>query len=58
MTGYELFKRFAFEQLTFSIFRNKLITINNIIGLLVCGSLVAGSFYLSLNGAHRLIDTS
>jgi len=58
MTGYELFKRFAFEQLTFSIFRNKLITFNNIIGLLVCGSLVAGSFYLSLNGAHRLIDTS
>jgi hypothetical protein len=58
MTGYELFKRFAFEQLTLSIFRNKLITLNNIIGFLVCGSLVAGSFYLSLNGAHRLIDTS
>jgi hypothetical protein len=58
MTGYELFKRFAFEQLTLSIFRNKLITFNNVIGFLVCGSLVAGSFYLSLNGAHRLIDTS
>jgi hypothetical protein len=58
MTGYELFKRFAFEQLTLSIFRNKLITLNNVIGFLVCGSLVAGSFYLSLNGAHRLIDTS
>ena len=58
MTGYELFKRFAFEQLTLSIFRNKLITLNNVIGFIVCGSLVAGSFYLSLNGAHRLIDTS
>ena len=58
MTGYELFKRFAFEQLTLSIFRNKLITLNNVIGFLVCGSLVTGSFYLSLNGAHRLIDTS
>jgi hypothetical protein len=58
MTGYELFKRFAFEQLTLSIFRNKLITFNNVIGFLVCGSLVAGSFYLSLNGAHRLVDTS
>ena len=58
MTGYELFKRFAFEQLTLSFFRNKLITINNTIGVLVCGALVAGSFYLSLNGAHRLIDTS
>lgn len=58
MTGYELFKRFAFEQLTISIIRRGLITFNNIIGLVVCGALVAGSFYLSLNGAHRLIDTS
>jgi hypothetical protein len=58
MTGYELFKRFAFEQLALSILRNRLITFNNVIGFLVCGTLVAGSFYLSLNGAHRLIDTS
>lgn len=58
MTGYELFKRFAFEQLTISIIRRGLITFNNVIGLVVCGALVAGSFYLSLNGAHRLIDTS
>ena len=58
MTGYELFKRFAFEQLALSILRNRLITFNNVIGFLVCGTLIAGSFYLSLNGAHRLIDTS
>lgn len=58
MTGYELFKRFSFEQLTISIIRKGLITLNNVIGFLVCGALVAGSFYLSLNGAHRLIDTS
>jgi hypothetical protein len=58
MTGYELFKRFSFEQLALSILRNRLITFNNVIGFLVCGTLVAGSFYLSLNGAHRLIDTS
>lgn len=58
MSGYELFKRFAFEQLISSIIRTKLLTLNNIIGMVVCISLVAGSFYLSLNGAHRLIDTS
>jgi len=59
MTGYELFKRFAFEQLTISIFRHKtLLNFNIIVGILVSGCLVAGSFYLSLKGAHRLIDTS
>ena len=58
MTGYELFKRFSFEQLALSILRNRIVTFNNVIGFLVCGTLVAGSFYLSLNGAHRLIDTS
>lgn len=59
MTGYELFKRFAFEQLTISIFRHRTILNPNIIGgILVSIALVAGSFYLSLNGAHRLIDNS
>ena len=59
MTGYELFKRFAFEQLTISAFRHRtILNFNIIIGILVSGCLVAGSFYLSLNGAHRLIDTS
>lgn len=58
MTGYELFKRFAFEQLTSTILRVRKVTFNNVIGFLVCGILVTGSFYLSLNGAHRLIDTS
>jgi hypothetical protein len=58
MSGYELFKRFAFEQLVSSIIRTKLLTLNNIIGVVVCSFLIAGSFYLSLNGAHRLIDTS
>lgn len=59
MTGYELFKRFAFEQLTISVFRHRTILNPNIIGgILVSVALVAGSFYLSLNGAHRLIDNS
>jgi len=58
MVGYELFKRFSFEQLTSTILRSRKITINIVIGILVSLVLVAGSFYLSLNGAHRLIDTS
>ena len=28
------------------------------LGTILCLGLVAGSFYLSLNGAHRLVDTS
>jgi hypothetical protein len=58
MTGYELFKRFAFQQLTGTILRLRKITINIVLGILVSLTLVSGSFYLSLNGAHRLIDTS
>jgi len=58
MIGYELFKRFAFEQLTSTILKVKKFTFNIIIGLLVTLSLVIGSFYLGLNGAHRLVDNS
>lgn len=58
MTGYELFKRFAFEQLTSTILRIRKFTVNIAIGLLVTLALVTGSFYLGLNGAHRLIDNS
>jgi len=57
MTGYELFKRFAFQQLTSTILRLRKITANIVLGILVSLILVSGSFYLSLNGAHRLIDT-
>jgi hypothetical protein len=57
MTGYELFKRFSFQQLTGTILRLRKITINIVLGILVSLTLVTGSFYLSLNGAHRLIDT-
>jgi hypothetical protein len=57
MTGYELFKRFSFQQLTGTILRLRKITTNIILGVLVSLTLVTGSFYLSLNGAHRLIDT-
>jgi hypothetical protein len=57
MTGYELFKRFSFQQLTGTILRLRKITTNIVLGILVSLTLVTGSFYLSLNGAHRLIDT-
>lgn len=58
MTGYELFKRFAFEQLVVALVRVGKITFNTFAGSVLCLTLVAGSFYLSLNGSHRLIDTS
>lgn len=58
MSGYELFKRFSFEQLIVSFIQAGKATVSNALGTILCLGLVAGSFYLSLNGAHRLIDTS
>jgi hypothetical protein len=58
LTGYELFKRYALEQLVIAILKSKRPTINTFIGSIVCIGLIAGSFYLSLNGAHRLIDNT
>lgn len=58
MTGYELFKRFAFEQFIVSIFKNRKITAGIIGGAITVLALTAGSFYLSLNGSHRWIDRS
>jgi hypothetical protein len=57
MIGYELFKRFAFEQLTQSVVKFRKFTTNVALGTLVSIILVSGSFYLSLKGSHRLIDT-
>jgi len=57
MVGYELFKRFAFEQLTQSAVKFRKFTPNILIGTIVSIMLVSGSFYLSLKGSHRLIDT-
>jgi hypothetical protein len=58
MTGYELFKRFAFERLMSGILKARKVTKNIVLGTIICIALVSGSFYLSLNGAHRLIDTT
>lgn len=58
MTGYELFKRFAFEQFITSIFKVKKATVGIIGGAITVLALTSGSFYLSLNGSHRWIDRS
>jgi hypothetical protein len=58
LIGYELTKRFAIEQLTVAYLQIKKVTLNIFTGLIICILLTAGSFYLSLNGAHRLVDGS
>lgn len=58
LTGYELFKRYALEQFIISILKVRKITGGLFLGLIVVVGLTMGSFYLSLNGAHRLIDNS
>lgn len=58
LTGYELTKRFTLEQFFTGVLQVKKLTTNIFIGGLVCLSLIAGSFYLSIKGAHRLVDTS
>jgi hypothetical protein len=58
MIGYELFKRFAFEQFITDLFKHKKATAGLIGGALAVIMLTIGSFYLSLNGSHRWIDRS
>lgn len=58
MIGYELFKRFSIEQLFQSWFLVRKTSASLIAGGLVCATLVAGSFYLSVKGAHRLVDNT
>jgi len=56
MTGFELLKRFSFEQLVIYIVKLKRPTKEILLGSVVVLLLVCGSFYLSINGSHRLID--
>jgi hypothetical protein len=58
LTGYELTKRFALEQMFTGIFQVGKATLAVVSGILVCSLLVAGSFYLSIKGAHRLVDNT
>jgi hypothetical protein len=58
LTGYELTKRFTLEQFFTSILQVKKLTTGIFIGGMICSFLIAGSFYLSIKGAHRLVDNS
>jgi hypothetical protein len=58
LTGYELTKRFVVQQFTISALQIRKFTYGLLFGLIASIGLVAGSFYLSLNGAHRLVDST
>lgn len=58
LTGYELTKRFTLEQLFTSAMQATKVTASLVGGIIVGLLLVAGSFYLSIKGAHRLVDNT
>lgn len=58
LTGYELTKRFTLEQFFTTLMQIKRMTGGIFIAGMICSFLIAGSFYLSIKGAHRLVDTS
>lgn len=58
LTGYELTKRFTLEQFFTGALQLKKLTTNLFLGGMICSFLIAGSFYLSIKGAHRLVDNS
>lgn len=58
LTGYELTKRFTLEQFFIGVLQIKRLTTGLFIGGMICSFLIAGSFYLSIKGAHRLVDNS
>lgn len=58
LTGYELTKRFALEQFFTNTLQVKRLTTGVFIGGMICSFLIAGSFYLSIKGAHRLVDNT
>jgi len=58
LTGYELTKRFTLEQLFTSALQANKVTVSLIGGFIVGMLLIAGSFYLSIKGAHRLVDNT
>jgi len=58
LTGYELTKRFTLEQFFTTVLQVKKATGGVLIAGMICSFLIAGSFYLSIKGAHRLVDNS
>jgi hypothetical protein len=58
LTGYELTKRFTLEQFFTTTLQIKRMTGGVFVAGMICCFLIAGSFYLSIKGAHRLVDNS
>ena len=58
LTGYELTKRFTLEQFFTTTLQVKRMTSGIFVAGMICCFLIAGSFYLSIKGAHRLVDNS
>jgi hypothetical protein len=58
LTGYELTKRFTLEQFFTTTLQVKRVTGGIFVAGMICCFLIAGSFYLSIKGAHRLVDNS
>ena len=58
LTGYELTKRFTLEQFFTTLLQVKKMTGGIFVAGMICCFLIAGSFYLSIKGAHRLVDNS
>lgn len=58
LTGYELTKRFILEQFFVGIIQARKATFGVVLGFVISCMLVAGSFYLSVKGAHRLVDNT
>ena len=58
LTGYEFTKRFVLQQTASEIITSKKFTLSLGVAGVISAILIAGSFYLSLNGAHRLVDNT
>jgi sRNA-binding regulator protein Hfq len=58
LAGYELTKRFTLEQFFIGVMQVRRLTGQIFLGGMICCFLIAGSFYLSIKGAHRLVDKS
>lgn len=58
LCGFELLKRFVFKRFVSNCLVSITVNIRMVLSLLFVFMLVSGSFYLSLNGAQRLVDRS
>jgi hypothetical protein len=58
LTGYELTKRFTLHQYFIELLQIRKATSGLLFGSLICIGMITGSFYLSIKGAHRLVDNT